>query len=150
MEKKCKIGKPLPSPTKADLALPKNDEVLSILNGDIEKLSIPNCSLKYMPSLQDLGYSNEEISCVSNDEHFDVSMLFKGGETAALNRVQEYIFDKDLLKIYFDTRNGMLGADYSTKFSPWLAHGCLSPRFVAQECKRYEEETGIVNKSTYW
>merc|ERR1712127_275049 len=77
-------------------------------------------------------------------------MKFEGGETAGLKRVQEYIFDKDLLKIYFDTRNGMLGGDYSTKFSPWLAHGCISPRFVAKECRRYEEETGIANKSTYW
>ena len=76
-------------------------------------------------------------------------MPFKGGETAALARVQDYIWDKDLLKNYFDTRNGMLGADYSTKFSPWLAHGCVSPRFIATECQKYEEER-VANKSTYW
>jgi len=28
------------------------------------------------------------------------------------------IWTKDLLKVYFDTRNGMIGADYSTKFTP--------------------------------
>lgn len=27
----------------------------------------------------------------------------------------------------------MIGADYSTKFSPWLAHGCLSPRTIHDE-----------------
>lgn len=27
----------------------------------------------------------------------------------------------------------MLGPDYSTKFSPWLASGSLSPRFIYQE-----------------
>ena len=43
----------------------------------------------------------------------------------------------------------MLGGDYSTKFSPWLAHGFLSPRFVAAECRRYESER-VANKSTYW
>jgi len=43
----------------------------------------------------------------------------------------------------------MLGADYSTKFSPWLAHGCLSPRYVAKECSEYEQKR-IANKSTYW
>jgi len=111
--------------------------------------SIPNCSFSYMPTLLDLGYSPEEIESANNPDKRGV-MKFVGGETAGLKRVQEYIFDKDLLKIYFDTRNGMLGGDYSTKFSPWLAHGCISPRFVAKECRRYEEVTGIVNKSTYW
>lgn len=102
-----------------------------------------------MPTLADLGYTAEDIALAENPDPRGV-MPFVGGETAGLKRVQEYIFDKDLLKIYFDTRNGMLGGDYSTKFSPWLAHGCISPRFIAKECKRYEQETGIVNKSTYW
>lgn len=50
---------------------------------------------------------------------------------------------------YFDTRNGMLGPDYSTKFSPWLAAGCLSPRTVAAEIGKYEKQR-TSNKSTYW
>jgi len=76
-------------------------------------------------------------------------MEFNGGETAALDRVKDYIWEKDLLKVYFDTRNGMIGANYSTKFAPWLAHGCVSPRYIAKECRRYEEER-VANKSTYW
>ena len=43
----------------------------------------------------------------------------------------------------------MLGADYSTKFSPWLAAGCLSPRIVADQLTKYERQEGA-NKSTYW
>ena len=43
----------------------------------------------------------------------------------------------------------MLGADYSTKFAPWLSVGCLSPRAVYHELKRYETERGA-SKSTYW
>lgn len=148
MEKKCQIGTPLPKPSKSSLEMPTNQAILDIISGNSEH-AITNCSLKYMPTLQDLGYTNDEIASVKNPDDRGV-MPFMGGETAALARVQEYIFTNDRLKIYFDTRNGMLGADYSTKFSPWLAHGCLSPRLVAKECKRYEEETGIVNKSTYW
>jgi len=60
------------------------------------------------------------------------------------------MFTQDCLKSYFDTRNGMIGANFSTKFSPYLAHGCLSARFIAKECRRYEEERGISSKSTYW
>lgn len=57
---------------------------------------------------------------------------FKGGETAALQRLQYYLFDSHLIATYFDSRNGMLGGDYSTKWAPWLAHGCLSPRQVGR------------------
>jgi deoxyribodipyrimidine photo-lyase len=43
----------------------------------------------------------------------------------------------------------MLGADYSSKFSPWLAMGCLSPRYIYAEVKAYERER-VANDSTYW
>jgi deoxyribodipyrimidine photo-lyase len=43
----------------------------------------------------------------------------------------------------------MLGADYSSKFSPWLALGCLSPRYVCQQVDKYEQER-VENDSTYW
>ena len=55
---------------------------------------------------------------------------FVGGETAALDRLKKWMWDEDRLKEYKDTRNGMLGMDYSSKFSPWLAQGCLSARRV--------------------
>jgi deoxyribodipyrimidine photo-lyase len=66
-------------------------------------------------------------------------MELKDGETAAFQRVKDYIWVKDLLKDYcFDTRhNGMIDADYSTKFAPWLAHGCVSTRYIAKECRKY-------------
>ena len=47
------------------------------------------------------------------------------------------------------TDAGLLGADYSSKLSPWLANGCVSPRHVAAECAKYEA-TRVKNKSTYW
>jgi deoxyribodipyrimidine photo-lyase len=76
-------------------------------------------------------------------------LIFKGGETEAKNRLTHYFWEKDLLKVYKETRNGMLGMDYSSKFSPWLAHGCISPRYIYEEVKRYEQER-IANDSTYW
>jgi len=60
----------------------------------------------------------------------------RGGETAALARLQHYLWGTDAARTYFDTRNGMLGPDFSTKFSPWLAAGCLSARRVAAEVER--------------
>merc|ERR1712048_558191 len=59
------------------------------------------------------------------------------------------MFDDDKLKDYFEIRNGMVGEGYSSKFSPWLAHGCISPRRIWKEAQRYEKER-TKNKSTYW
>lgn len=91
-----------------------------------------------MPSLIDLGFSIEEAAAfdrISTEEkEIDSTvpgsgvMTFYGGEDAALDRVQKWMFDGDHLKDYFDIRNGMLGEAYSSKLSPWLAVGCISAR----------------------
>nr|CAD1832019.1 unnamed protein product [Ananas comosus var. bracteatus] len=93
-----------------------------------------------IPSLEQLGL--EEKKC-------DKGMSFVGGENAAIGRVTEYFWKKDKLRVYKETRNGMLGPDYSTKFSSWLASGSLSPRYIYEEVKRYEKQR-IPNDSTYW
>jgi deoxyribodipyrimidine photo-lyase len=74
---------------------------------------------------------------------------FVGGETAGLQRLQDYVWTADCLKTYKETRNGMVGANYSSKFSPWLALGCLSPRQIYETAQRYEAER-VKNDSTYW
>ncbi|MCS7012152.1 MAG: DASH family cryptochrome [Chloroherpetonaceae bacterium] len=77
------------------------------------------------------------------------AFYFKGGEREGLRRLEEYFWQKDLLRNYKETRNGLIGADYSSKFSAWLALGCLSPRKIYEEIKRYEAKR-IANDSTYW
>jgi deoxyribodipyrimidine photo-lyase len=74
---------------------------------------------------------------------------FVGGETAALARLEHYC-TIGIVDHYKQTRNGMVGADYSTKFSPWLALGCLSARTVYHRIKKFEKDTGIANEDTYW
>jgi len=76
-------------------------------------------------------------------------LAFTGGETAGLERLQYYIWDEDLLKNYKQTRNGLIGGDYSSKLAPWLALGCVSPRKVYEEVKKYEAQR-VKNDSTYW
>jgi deoxyribodipyrimidine photo-lyase len=76
-------------------------------------------------------------------------LQFKGGEKAALDRLEQYIWEGDHLKVYKKTRNGLVGANYSSKFSAWLANGCISPRRIWSEVKRYERER-VSNESTYW
>ena len=76
-------------------------------------------------------------------------LAFKGGETAGKERVKNYFWQQDCLKVYKETRNGMLGANYSSKFSPWLALGCLSSRYIYEQVQEYEEQR-VKNHSTYW
>ena len=77
------------------------------------------------------------------------ALSFKGGETEAQKRLHSYFWESDSLRNYKETRNGLIGADYSSKFSAWLANGCLSARQVFHEVKKYEAER-IANDSTYW
>jgi deoxyribodipyrimidine photo-lyase len=42
----------------------------------------------------------------------------------------------------------MVGEDYSSKFSAWLALGCISPRTIYQKLK--DTKTKSANESTYW
>eukprot|EP00913_Durusdinium_trenchii_P034416 g32197.t1 len=106
-------------------------------------------ALSFLPTLQQLGYENEEVEEALRDDPRGV-LPFQGGEDAALARLQKWMFDDNHLKDYFDIRNGMLGEGFSSKLSPWLALGCISPRRIWAEAKRYETERRIQNKSTYW
>jgi deoxyribodipyrimidine photo-lyase len=74
---------------------------------------------------------------------------FEGGESAGKRRLEEYVWKGDHLRDYKGTRNELLGANYSSKFSPWLAAGCLSPRWIHDEVQRYEDER-VANEDTYW
>ena len=95
-----------------------------------------------LPILKDLGLSNIEIDSRA-------VLQFKGGETLALERVQHYFFETKSISNYKETRNGMVGSNYSSKFSAWLALGCLSPRELYFELKKYEAQYEA-NESTYW
>ena len=74
---------------------------------------------------------------------------FKGGESAGKRRLEAYFWEGDHLREYKQTRNGLLGSDYSSKFAAWLAAGCLSPRWIYREVQRYEAER-VSNDDTYW
>ena len=95
-----------------------------------------------IPTPDDLGPGADPID--------DRAVLaFEGGETAGLDRLDEYLWEADSLREYKQTRNGLLGRDYSSKLSPWLNEGCLSPRRVNAAVDEYEDRR-VANDSTYW
>lgn len=91
----------------------------------------------------------EQIGLEPPPADFRGVLPFHGGETAGMERLKDYFWRRDRLKVYKETRNGMLGADYSSKFSPWLALGCLSPRYIDDQIQDYEDQR-VANDSTYW
>ena len=106
------------------------------------KIKSPELGAIYLPSLEDLDLKFTTIDTRA-------AIQFKGGETQATDRLNHYFFESKSISQYKETRNGLVGADYSSKFSAWLALGCISPRFIYQELKKYEQQFGA-NESTYW
>jgi deoxyribodipyrimidine photo-lyase len=94
------------------------------------------------PFLEDFGHEPFESDSRA-------ALEFKGGEREGLKRLRYYLWESDLAATYEETRNGLIGGDYSTKFSPWLAQGCLSPKMIHRELQAYEA-TRVKNKSTFW
>lgn len=123
-------------------AVEKQSSVNPTLPTPSKLIGLTDVDTGEMPTLSGLGLDEPTID--------DRAVLpFKGGESAGQERLATYIWKNDCLRRYKHTRNGLLGADYSSKFSPWLALGCLSPRYVFEEVQGYEDQR-IANQSTYW
>ena len=95
-----------------------------------------------IPTLEDLGFEQFESDPRS-------AFPFSGGEDQAMQRIESYFWETRRLSYYKHTRNGLLGRDYSSKLSPWLANGSISPRYIYWEVKKYEKEV-VRNQDTYW
>jgi deoxyribodipyrimidine photo-lyase len=106
---------------------------------EIKSPAIPKLIL---PTLAELGL--EEITMDAR-----AALQFVGGETEANKRMQHYFYETKAISKYKETRNGLIGADYSSKFSAWLANGCISARTIYEALKKYEATDGE-NESTYW
>ncbi|PZO40539.1 MAG: cryptochrome DASH [Pseudanabaena frigida] len=115
-----------------------------------EAFPIPDY-LSPLPKNLDIGeIPNLATFGLIDPEPCDRAVLqFKGGETEALKRLDRYFWQSDRLQVYKQTRNSMLNVNDSSKFSPWLALGCLSPRYIYAQVKQYESDR-LTNDSTYW
>lgn len=119
----------------------KESQIRSIFAApkEIKSPPIPELTL---PKLKQFG-----LPQIIKDQR--TAFPFKGGETEAYQRLHYYFSETKYISKYKETRDSLMGSDYSSKFSPWLAIGCLSPREIYYELKKYEDEFGS-NESTYW
>ncbi len=102
------------------------------------------------PSIEPLQLPDLEILGLNNIEQDSRAAIhFKGGETDGLNRLHYYLYQSKAIANYKQTRNGLVGENYSSKFSAWLSMGCLSARKIYHEIKKYEAKY-TANESSYW
>lgn len=123
----------------------KLEKYVTILpENNISKLSVDNLvdNSTEIPTLKDLRFDDFKTNSKT-------AFPFLGGETEGLKRLNYYLFESKKVGFYKQTRNGLVGLDYSTKFSPWLANGSLSAKTIYYQVKKYENEFGA-NQSTYW
>lgn len=106
-----------------------------------------NLNLKKLNKTQN-DVDNINIIIEKNNQ-LDFELIYPGGETKAWERLDYYFYQKNLLSIYKKTRNGLLGKDYSSKFSPYLAFGNISAKSIQLEIFKYENSIEK-NDSTYW
>jgi deoxyribodipyrimidine photo-lyase len=95
-----------------------------------------------LPSLRELGFPGIKTN---HNGYYS----YEGGVEGGQKRVQEWIWEKHCIFNYKSTRNQLKGADFSSRFSPWLSLGCLSPREIFWAVKKYESKYSG-NESTYW
>jgi deoxyribodipyrimidine photo-lyase len=67
---------------------------------------------------------------------------FAGDEASGLARLRNYCLESDGLHHYKQRRNGLVGTEFSSKFSPFLAIGSLSVRRIWQTVLDYQARCG--------
>lgn len=122
--------------------LEKESSVRSLVSIEGYKQELPETETTTIPTLKDLGLQPIKVDSRT-------AFPWKGGEDAAMERIQDYFFKTKKLQYYKKTRNGLIGTDYSSKLSAWLANGSISARQIYWEVKRFEKEV-VANQDTYW
>lgn len=113
------------------------------------KPELPASAWGEVPPLQALGFSPEDealVRALSCDAR--AAFSWKGGETWALARLHALVWERDGLKGFISTTDWSVSAkcdetgEQTSKLSPYLAFGCVSPRVIYEQILRYEASQG--------
>ena len=72
---------------------------------------------------------------------------FKGGSKTGLQRIR-HLIESGSMTTYKDTRNGLIGQDFSTKLSAWLALGSVTARQIHWLMVDFEDGKTDLGKTT--
>ena len=77
------------------------------------------------------------------NEHFHQLLgFYQGGEAAAMMRLKTFFWNTPGLQQFHQSRTDIEGLQSTSRFSAWLANGCLSVRSIAAELDKYEYRYG--------
>lgn len=99
-----------------------------------------------IPTLQELGI--EEVQYDDRSAFPFHQAEFAPCEASVNDHLEQYLSSRRI-DSYKLTRNGLIGTEFSSKFSPWLALGNISARTIAEAVRNYEARYGA-NDGTYW
>ena len=92
-----------------------------------------------IPSVEDLG-----LKVLPKYKRSQLSYI--GGEKVGLERLH-YYFDNELIEDYHQHHWDISGINNTSKLSPWIALGCLSPKYIYAQLQQYVQQHKK-NKST--
>lgn len=136
---------------KCGLKARKPQKAISIIPPLPEKFnlqkSIPTIHSAIQPHQKTYPYPLADYPLAVHSFPYDQTDFF-GSQQAAVRHLENY-FSTDLAHTFKETRNGLCGIDYSTKFSPWLSIGSVSAPMIIEALDNFEEKNGS-SKSSYW
>ncbi|PHH75913.1 hypothetical protein CDD80_1948 [Ophiocordyceps camponoti-rufipedis] len=123
-----------PAPSKSDLPPVPEESTIPSQDGpfDIPK-SLDELEANLLQPLDDILSDPPQLSGEAQSSH-----PFRGGERRARERLNQ-LLKSGAVTTYKETRNGLLGADFSTKLSAYLALGCISARQVHEALLKFED-----------
>jgi len=133
---KLRVRAPVGIPTTSASNTGLNIQELQSLAGFVPLSSLPTIDVKRYrkPLAESTNIPKQALS-------------FQGGETSATLRLEDFV--RIGLSSYKSTRNQSIGWSYSSKMSPYLAAGCISPRKIRHRIREFEEENEET-VHTYW
>ncbi|PKM23091.1 MAG: DASH family cryptochrome [Gammaproteobacteria bacterium HGW-Gammaproteobacteria-14] len=99
-----------------------------------------------LPAMPPEAVKDRYVASASNSNRSDWP---RGGETAALQHLDNYIFQQQHIRHYKDTRNGLLEPSDSSRFSPWLAQGAISVRRLWHSIRDFQRQHGRDEQSDW-
>lgn len=82
----------------------------------------------------------EDLTLDSKYEPIRDDDFFVGGEQIGKERLEAFV-EEDSIRQYSASRGAFLEKEMSSRLSPWLAHGCISPKMVYQALEQYKKRT---------
>ncbi|KAI5924453.1 DASH family cryptochrome [Camillea tinctor] len=125
----------VPFPSPAEGTLPALVEHSKIPKQE-EPFEIPSTLDKFQEAL--LQPLSSALPDVTQPEEVKSAHPFNGGEDNAIDRLH-YLIKSGHAFSYKDSRNGLLGPDFSTKLSAYLSQGCITARQVHNALMVYED-----------